>query len=128
MSTWAELSQEDKQQILDKIANVYEMFDYPEWLKNPTISSTIVNVLNKDMQQKEGGIVIEGKADSDMKDTVAAIKDALKQALGSVTDAEIKLSTGKRVGSKVEPMTGVNIVFIDGQAAEGSCTVEHKQG
>ena len=50
MSTWAELSQEDKQQILDKIANVYEMFDYPEWLKNPTISSTIVNVLNKDMQ------------------------------------------------------------------------------
>lgn len=77
MSTWAELSQEDKQQILDKIANVYEMFDYPEWLKNPTISSTIVNVLNKDMQEKEGGIVIEGKADSDMKDTVAAIKDAL---------------------------------------------------
>ena len=53
------------------------MFDYPEWLKNPTISSTIVNVLNKDMQEKEGGIVIEGKADSDMKDTVAAIKDAL---------------------------------------------------
>ncbi len=46
MSTWAELSQEDKQQTLEKIANVYELFNYPEWLKNPTISNTIVNILN----------------------------------------------------------------------------------
>jgi hypothetical protein len=46
MSTWAELSQEDKQQTLEKIANVYELFNYPEWLKNPTINNTIVNILN----------------------------------------------------------------------------------
>ena len=47
MSTWAELSQQDKQQTLEKIANVYELFNYPEWLKNPTINSTILDTAIK---------------------------------------------------------------------------------
>jgi uncharacterized protein (UPF0335 family) len=42
---WAEHSAEEKQEILDRIADIYAEHKHPGWLKKPVIKETVVNVL-----------------------------------------------------------------------------------
>lgn len=44
---WAEHSAEEKEEILDRIADIYAEHKHPTWLKKPVISEAVVNVLNE---------------------------------------------------------------------------------
>lgn len=47
---WSEHSEDEQKEILDRLADIYAEYKNPAWLKPPTITTQIVNVLNAKQQ------------------------------------------------------------------------------
>lgn len=46
MTEWQEIAEDEKQNILARLSEIYANHNYPEWLASPKIVTQIVNVLN----------------------------------------------------------------------------------
>jgi hypothetical protein len=51
MTEWQEIAEDEKQNILTRLGEIYASHKHPEWLGNPKIVTQIVNVLNAGQQQ-----------------------------------------------------------------------------
>ena len=59
---WSEHSEDEQKEILDRLADIYAEYKNPAWLKPPTITTQIVNVLNAKQQQIDEHIEVKGSA------------------------------------------------------------------
>jgi len=58
---WADCSPEEKKQVFDKLAEIYEVLGHPKQISGPVSSTQIVNVLMAGVQEKQISLKVEGK-------------------------------------------------------------------
>ena len=47
MTSWKEIEESEKDSILERLREIYEEHNYPNWLKNPEIVEEFGNILCK---------------------------------------------------------------------------------
>lgn len=87
-----------------------------------------MNVLNANQQQIECFFEVEGDAPPEESGSVSALSQKINDALVTVQKKKVKIACCRGVGATMGVITNANRVYVDGSAAEGSCSVEHKEG
>ena len=125
---WSEHSEDEQKEILDRLSDIYAEHKNPTWLKPPTFDSQIVNKLTANEQSFTASLKIKGVAPSDEAGTAAALQKSISDTVASISKSWVKIAGAGSLGSQMGVITIANKVYIDGVAAEGSCSVEHKEG
>jgi thiol-disulfide isomerase/thioredoxin len=71
---------------------------------------------------------IKGNAPTEESGTAAALNKSITDAVASIDKSMVAIACARGVGAQMGVITNANKVYIDGEAAEGSCSVEHKEG
>jgi hypothetical protein len=96
---WSEHSEDEKKEILERLGDIYAEHKNPTWLKPPTVTTQIVNVLNANTQQLECFMEVKGDAPPEEAGSVATLTQKVKDALISVEKAQVKIGSCRGVGA-----------------------------
>ena len=108
---WADHSAEEKKNIYEALAKVYEEAGHPAGLKAPGCTSEFVNIMMANQfQEAVRPLEITGEFKIEDAAVVDQITPKIKDCVANVSDAKVSLSTKRGVGSPMGDIKAVNKV------------------
>jgi len=123
MTTWENCDTTQRKEVFAALQAVYDKHGCPKGLKNPVSSDECINILQAGVQQIRAELTIEGNFGESDKDLVESLTKDIKDAVASVSDAEVKIGIARGVGASMGEI--VNVGKLEG---DGEVTVKHEAG
>lgn len=117
---WTDMTSDERNDVFEKLARVYEEAGHPANLKPPTSSGEYVNILMAKQKQQNVTLTISGEFGPEDSDLATSLAAKVKEACAGVSDAKVSISCKRGVGASMGVIKSVNKVFEDGE-----CDVEH---